>query len=88
MVAFLRHGGLEMTFGILNNTFALFGMIAVGQGGLVLTSLDGKGKVSRGVRHMVLEDSFGVFTAKAVVMRAAGTGPDYSGGEESLGKNA
>jgi multimeric flavodoxin WrbA len=70
VVAFLRHGGLEMTLWNLNNTFALFQMIGVGQGGLVLTSVEGKGKITRGVRHMALEDSFGLFSAKAVVARA------------------
>ena len=84
VVAFLRHGGLEMTLGNLNSTFALFQMIAVGQGGLVLTSLDGKGKVSRGVRHMVLEDSFGLLSAKAVVMRALELARIVQAGKKAL----
>ena len=71
VVGFLRHGGLEMTLSVLNSTFALFGMIPVGRGGLALTSLDGKGKVTKGVRHMVLEDGLGVLTAKGAVQRAA-----------------
>jgi multimeric flavodoxin WrbA len=88
VVAFLRHGGLEMTLWNLNSTFALFQMIAVGQGGLVLTSVDGKGKVSRGVRHMVLEDSFGLSSAKAVVTRALELARIVQAGKKALHKNA
>jgi multimeric flavodoxin WrbA len=88
VVAFLRHGGLEMTLWNLNSTFALFQMIAVGQGGLVLTSIDGKGKVSRGVRHMVMEDSFGLLSAKAVVTRALELARIVQAGKKTLHKNA
>jgi len=88
VVAFLRHGGLEMTLWNLNSTFALFQMIAVGQGGLVLTSVDGKGKVSRGARHMVMEDSFGLLSAKAVVTRALELARIVQAGKKALHKNA
>ena len=70
IVGFLRHGGLEATLSNLNSTFALFNMISVGRGGLALTSLDGKGKTIRGVRHMVMQDAFGLFSAREVVQRA------------------
>jgi multimeric flavodoxin WrbA len=69
IVAFLRHGGLETTLSILNSTFALFNMIPAGRGGLILSSLDGKGKVTKGIRHMVLEDGFGLSSAKEAVRR-------------------
>jgi multimeric flavodoxin WrbA len=84
VVAFLRHGGLEMTLGILNGTFALFNMIPVGRGGLVLSSLDGKGKVSRGVRHMALEDSFGLASAKEVIQRAVDLAKIIQAGKKAL----
>lgn len=87
VVAFLRHGGLEMTLAELNATFALFQMISVGHGGLALTSVDGKGKVTRGVRHMVLEDSFGLVSAKAVVTRAWELARIVRAGKEALQKN-
>jgi multimeric flavodoxin WrbA len=87
VVAFLRHGGLEMTLGNLNSTFALFQMIAVGQGGLVLTSVDGKGKITRGARHMALEDSFGLLSAKAVVTRALEIARIVQAGKKALRKN-
>jgi len=87
VVAFLRHGGLEATLSILNNTFALFNMIAVGRGGLALTSLDGKGKISRGTRHMVLEDSLGVSTAKEVVQRAIEIARIIQAGKKAIKKS-
>ena len=70
VVAFLRHAGLETTLGILNHTFAVFHMIAVGRGGLVLSSTDGRGRVKKGKRHMALEDSYGLASAKQVIRRA------------------
>lgn len=86
VVGFLRHGGLEMTLSVLNSTFALFGMIPVGRGGLALTSLDGKGKVTKGVRHMVLEDGLGVLTAKGAVQRAAELAKIVQAGKKALKK--
>lgn len=87
VVAFLRHGGLEATLAGLNNAFALFQMIAVGQGGLVLTSADGKGRVSRGVRHMILEDEFGLLSAKATVTRAVELARIVQAGKKALNLN-
>jgi multimeric flavodoxin WrbA len=84
VVGFLRHGGLEMTLSILNSTFALFGMIPAGRGGMALTSLDGKGKVTKGVRHMALEDGFGVLTAKGAVQRAAELAKIIQAGKKAL----
>ena len=84
VVAFLRHGGLEATLNLLNSTFCLFNMISVGKGGLVLTSLDGKGKVTRGVRHMALEDEFGVATAEEVVARAVELARIVQAGKKAL----
>ena len=84
VVAFLRHGGLESTLNILNNTFALFRMIPVGQGGLALTSLHGQGKISKGVRHMVLEDALGLYSAKEVVQRAIEIAGIIQAGKKAL----
>ncbi len=84
VVAFRRHGGLEMTLSILNGTFALFNMIPVGRGGLALSSLDGKGKITKGVRHMVLEDSFGLASAKEVVQRAIELAKIIQAGKRAL----
>ena len=70
VVAFFRDGGLESTLIGLNNTYARFNMISVGRGGLALTSHEGKGKITKGIRHMVMEDVFGLSSAKEVVRRA------------------
>ena len=84
VVGFLRHGGLETTLSILNSTFAIFGMISVGRGGMALTSLEGKGRVTKGVRHMVLEDGLGVLTAKGAVQRAAELAKIIRAGKKAL----
>ncbi len=88
VVGFLRHGGLETTLQILNQTFAIFGMIAVGRGGMALTSLDGKGKVTKGVRHMALEDGPGLLTAKGAVQRALELARIIQAGKKALGMSA
>lgn len=88
VVGFLRHGGLEMTLNILNSTFALFNMIPIGRGGLALTSLDGKGKVTKGVRHMVMEDAFGLSSAKEVVLRAVEIARIIQAGKKALNLSA
>ena len=84
VVGFLRHGGLEMTLKILNSTFAIFGMIPAGRGGMALTSLEGKGKVTKGIRHMALEDGLGVLTAKGAVQRAAELAKIIQAGKKAL----
>lgn len=84
VVGFLRHGGLEMTLSILNSTFAVLGMISAGRGGMALTSLEGKGKVTKGIRHMALEDGFGVLTAKGAVQRAAELAKIIQAGKKAL----
>ncbi len=84
VVAFLRHGGLETTLGILNNTFALFHMIPVGRGGLVLSSIDGKGSISKGVRHMALEDAFGLGSAEETVRRTVELAKIIQAGKTAL----
>ena len=84
VVGFLRHGGLEMTLSILNSTFAIFGMIPAGRGGMALTSLEGKGKVTKGIRHMALEDGLGVLTAKGAVQRAAELAKIIQAGKKAL----
>ncbi|MGE5254576.1 MAG: flavodoxin family protein [Planctomycetaceae bacterium] len=84
VIGFLRHGGLEMTLSILNTTFAAFGMISVGRGGMVLTSLEGRGKVTKGIRHMALEDGLGVLTSKGAVLRAAELAKIIQAGKRAL----
>jgi multimeric flavodoxin WrbA len=84
IVAFLRHGGLELTLQVLNTSFALFQMIAIGRGGLALTSMDGTGKTLKGVRHMVLEDSLGLMSAKDMIQRAVEIARIIQAGKKAL----
>jgi len=84
VVGFFRHGGLEVTLSNLNTAFALFDMISVGRGGLALTSLEGKGKTIRGVRQMVMQDAFGLSSARDVVQRAVEIAKIVRAGKEAL----
>ena len=63
-------------------------MIPVGRGGLVLSSLDGKGKTVKGVRHMALEDTLGLASSKEVVSRAVELARIVQAGKRALGLNA
>ena len=56
----------------------------MGQGGLALTSLDGRGKITKGVRHMVLEDILGLYSAKEVVQRAVEIARIIQAGKKAL----
>jgi multimeric flavodoxin WrbA len=84
IVAFLRHGGLESTLSLFNQTFALFQMIPVGRGGLALSSLEGKGKVAKGIRHMVLRDDLGLLSARNAVQRAVEIARIIQAGKKAL----
>jgi multimeric flavodoxin WrbA len=84
IVAFLRHGGLETTHSLLDSTFALFSMIPAGRGGLALSSLDGKGKTTKGTRHMVLEDGWGLSSAREAVRRGVEIARILQAGKKAL----
>ena len=88
VVAFHRHGGLEATLSDLNAASALFNMISMGRGGLALTSLDGRGKTTKGVRHMVMEDALGLSTARESVQRAVEIAEIVQAGKKALKINA
>lgn len=85
VLAFLRHGGLETTLQILNNTFALFQMISVGRGGLVLSSTFGQGKVTKGIRYMALQDEYGLLSLKDAVRRGIELTKIIRAGKKALG---
>jgi len=85
VLAFLRHGGLETTLQILNNTFALFQMISIGRGGLVLSSVAGQGKVTKGIRYMALQDEYGLFSVKDAVRRGLELTKIIQAGKKVLG---
>lgn len=83
-VGFFRHGGLETTLSLLNQTFTLFQMIGVGCGGLAVTSNHGAGKITPGVRHMVLEDAYGISSAVQMIERAVEIARILGAGKKAL----
>lgn len=85
VLAFLRHGGLETTLQIINNTFALFQMIPIGRGGLVLSSMGGQGKVTKGIRYMALQDEYGLSSVKETVLRGIEIAKIVQAGKKALG---
>ncbi len=85
VLAFLRHGGLETTLQILNHTFALLQMISPGRGGLVLSSISGQGKVTKGIRYMALQDEYGLSSVKEVVLRGIEITKIIQAGKKALG---
>ncbi len=73
-VAFVRGGGVETTLLSLQAMFHVFDMIVARSrsyqlGAACLTSTDGKGKVVKGVRHMALEDEFGLESVRSLSKR-------------------
>jgi len=73
-VAFFRGGGVETTLASLNAAFHIFQMIVATSrgyqlGAAALSSADGKGQVTKGVRHMALEDQFGNRSIVLLVQR-------------------
>lgn len=85
VLAFLRHGGLETSLQILNNTFGLFQMISVGRGGLVLSSTSGQGKVTKGIRYMALQDEYGLLSLKDALRRSIELAKIIKAGKKALG---
>ena len=73
-VAFSRGGGVETTLTSINSMFFVFQMIvATSQryqlGAASFTSIEGKGRIDKGVRYMALEDDFGINSARLLVDR-------------------
>ncbi|MCK9363609.1 MAG: flavodoxin family protein [Syntrophales bacterium] len=68
-VGFVRDGGLEMTLLSLAAFFETFEMIIAGKGATGLTSLNGTGRLKKGVRKMVLEDEYGLRSARKLCAR-------------------
>lgn len=90
-VAFFRGGGVETTLATLNTVFLVFEMLVATSrlyqiGAAGLSSLDGTGKVTRGVRHMAMEDDFGVASGRMLVDRVIELARIVRAGQEALGK--
>jgi multimeric flavodoxin WrbA len=88
-VGFSRGGGIETTLASLNSMFYVFHMIvATSQryhlGAASLTSIEGKGSVKKGVRHMALEDDLGTESARLLVDRILELATIVRAGEKAL----
>lgn len=88
-VAFIRGGGVETTLTTLNSALHIFEMVVATSrmyqlGAAAFTSLDGKGRVSKGVGHMVLKDDFGVESARRLVERIVELARIMKAGQEVL----
>jgi multimeric flavodoxin WrbA len=88
-VAFLRGGGVETALTTLNSMFLVFEMIIATSrlyqlGAAAFTSVDGTGKVNKGVRHMALEDPFGVASANLLAERMVELARIMKAGQRAL----
>ena len=88
-VAFFRGGGVETTLSSINSMFFIFQMIVATSGMYQLgaasfSSIDGRGKVNKGVRHMALEDEFGTASARLLAERMVELARIVRAGQEAL----
>jgi multimeric flavodoxin WrbA len=73
-VSFIRGAGVETALMSINSMFFLFDMIMATSrsyqlGAAAHSSLEGKCQVTKGIRHMVLEDEFGLSSARLLADR-------------------
>ena len=88
-LAFFRGGGIETTLSSLNLFFHVQHMIMASSGLYQLgagayTSPDGKGRFKKEPRHIVLEDTVGVMSAKRLVDRIVELAGIVRAGQEAL----
>ena len=88
-VGFYRGGGIETTLFSINTVFhtlqlivATSGLYHLGAG--AVTSRDGKGRFEKEPRHMVLEDEFGIHSARILADRMVELARIVRAGEETL----
>jgi multimeric flavodoxin WrbA len=91
-VAFFRGGGIETTLASINTLFLTLKMIIANSVGYqagagILTSLEGKGKIQKGVSHMALEDDFGMNSAKSLARRVLELAEMIKLGQERLSES-
>ena len=88
-VAFFRGGGVETTLQSLQTTFHVFDMIVAKSpmyqlGAACLTSIGGEGKLKKGVRHMALEDEFGMMSIRLLSKRVLELARIIKAGQQAL----
>ncbi len=88
-VAYFRGGGIETTLSSINMFFYVHQMIVATSGLYQLgagacSSREGKGRFEKEIRHMVLEDDYGVSSAKLLVQRAVELARIVQAGQKAL----
>ena len=88
-VGFFRGGGIETTLNSIDSVFFIFQMIVATSrmyqlGGACLSSVDGKGEVRKGVRHMAVEDEFGSASNRQLAERMLELARIVKAGEQHL----
>ena len=88
-LAFFRGGGVETTLASLNAMFFIFQMLIATSrqyqlGAATFSSIDGKGRVAKGIRHMALEDEYGAASAQSMAERMLELVRIVKAGEKAL----
>ena len=91
-VAFFRGAGLETTLASMDIFFlshrmilATSGLVQLGAG--AYASREGHGRFEKDIRHMTLEDTFGVLSTRLLVSRIIELSTIVKAGLQALGKN-
>ena len=90
-IAFFRGGGIETTLSSIDLFFLTQQMI-LATGGLyqlgagAYSSLEGKGGFEKEPRHIVLEDDYGILSARMLVDRVVELARIVKAGQEAIGK--
>jgi len=89
-LAFFRGGGIETTLASINLFFLVHQMIVANSGLYQLgagayTSPDGKGRFLKEPRHVVLEDEFGILSARKLVDRVVELAQIVKAGQKAGG---
>jgi multimeric flavodoxin WrbA len=88
-VAFSRGGGVETTLSSMNTMFLVFHMIVATSrmyqlGAASFSSMDGRGRTTKGVRHIALEDEYGMASVKCLIERMLELARIVKAGEKAL----
>ena len=88
-VAFFRGAGLETTLSSLDLFFLTHQMIVANSGLFQLgagaySSRDGKGHFEKDIRHMTLEDDYGILSARILVNRVVELSKIVNAGRQAL----
>ena len=88
-VAYFRGGGIETTLSSINMFFFVHQMVVATSGlyqlgAAAFASRDGQGRFEKEIRHMVLEDDYGLASARLLVERAVELARIFKAGQGAL----